>query len=220
MFNTSRCNNSDLDPCATGDAKRALRAIGIVRTFRRNQHIFECQHRCDWWYRIVSGAARKYQVQAHGRRQIVDVYLSSDFFGFSSTEEHKFSVQSIVEGTTVVCYPRTMMEALADSDPSVARLIRVGTCTAIERLEQQMLFVRTTSAAERVREFLLHFRDRLGQFGESDLVLPITRYDIADLLGLSPETVSRAFTDLRERGAISLCGPRHIAITRKGGGTD
>ncbi len=83
-----------------------------------------------------------------------------------------------------------------------------------------MLFVRTTSAAERVREFLLHFRDRLGQFGESDLVLPITRYDIADLLGLSPETVSRAFTDLRERGEISLWGPRHIAILRRGRGSD
>ncbi|MGT9983694.1 MULTISPECIES: helix-turn-helix domain-containing protein [Pseudomonadota] len=70
------------------------------------------------------------------------------------------------------------------------------------------------SAPERVRAFLVHFRDRIGRSGESDIALPITRYDIADLLGLSTETVCRAFTDLRERGAISLEGPRNVTIIR------
>ena len=35
-----------------------------------------------------------------------------------------------------------------------------------------------------------------------------------NLLGLSTETVCRAFTDLRERGAISLEGPRNVTIIR------
>lgn len=198
----------------TSKSPRDINSIGILRTFQRDQDIFETQHRCDSWYRVVSGATRKYHIRNDGRRQIADIHLPGDFFGFSSTDKHPYSVQAIVEGTIIACYPRAAIEALADSDPSIAQLIRVSTFAAIERLEQQILVVSTMSAPERVRAFLVHFRDRIGRSGENNLALPITRYDIADLLGLSTETVCRAFTELRERGSISLEGPRHVTIIR------
>jgi DNA-binding transcriptional ArsR family regulator len=42
--------------------------------------------------------------------------------------------------------------------------------------------------------------------------LPISRYDIADYLGLSVETVSRSLTSLKNRGLIALSGPRSVRI--------
>ncbi|WP_129608309.1 MULTISPECIES: helix-turn-helix domain-containing protein [Rhodoplanes] len=219
MFRSAGCADSDFRSSTIRNGKD-FHSISILRTFQRDQDVFECDHRCDWWYRIVSGATRKYRIRSDGRRQIADIHLPGDFFGFSSNEKHGFSVQAIVEGTTIACYPRGKTEALADSDPSIARFIRVNTFAAIERLEQQMLVVSTMSAPERVKAFLVHFRDRVGRSGEDDLALPITRYDIADLLGLSTETVCRAFTDLRERGAISLEGPRQVTIIRPGSGND
>jgi len=46
------------------------------------------------------------------------------------------------------------------------------------------------------------------------LALPISRYDIADILGISAETVCRASTDLQERGVISLQGLRRMISSR------
>ena len=43
-------------------------------------------------------------------------------------------------------------------------------------------------------------------------MLPMSRYDIADYLAISVETVSRAVTDLKQRNAISLAGSRHLRI--------
>ena len=40
----------------------------------------------------------------------------------------------------------------------------------------------------------------------------MSRYEIADYLGLSVETVSRSLTHLKERGAIKLIGPRSVWI--------
>lgn len=217
MFRSSGCADPELAQHTIRNRKD-IHSISILRTFQRDQDIFEYDQHCDWWYRIVSGATRKYRIRSDGRRQIADIHLPGDFFGFSSKANHGFSVQAIVEGTTIACYPRKTAEALADSDPAVARLIRVSTFAAIDRLEQQMLVVSTMSAPERVKAFLVHFRDRVGRVGEDGLALPITRYDIADLLGLSTETVCRAFTDLRERGAISLEGPRQVTIIRPGNG--
>ena len=42
--------------------------------------------------------------------------------------------------------------------------------------------------------------------------LPISRYDIADHLGIAVETVCRAITDLRRAGIIGFSSPRKIAI--------
>jgi CRP/FNR family nitrogen fixation transcriptional regulator len=39
-----------------------------------------------------------------------------------------------------------------------------------------------------------------------------SRYDIAEYLALSVETVSRSLTELRHGGLISLAGPRRVKI--------
>jgi CRP/FNR family nitrogen fixation transcriptional regulator len=48
------------------------------------------------------------------------------------------------------------------------------------------------------------------------VTLPISRYDIADYLALSVETVSRALTGLKRSGVIALAGPRQLRIVDRG----
>ena len=117
----------------------------------------------------------------------------------------------------IACYARQRVEALAEEDYATAREIRAQSFEALRRLEQQVLVIGTVTAQEKVRQFLLCFQDRFSTGTEGDLTLPISRYDIADMLGISAETVCRAFTDLRERGVISLHGPRHITIMQRHG---
>jgi CRP/FNR family nitrogen fixation transcriptional regulator len=46
--------------------------------------------------------------------------------------------------------------------------------------------------------------------------LPVSRYDIADYLAVSVETVCRSITDLQQRGVITLAGKRTIKILNRG----
>lgn len=192
-----------------------LQSLAHVRRFHREQDIYAQEERSDTWYRLVSGSARKYLMSADGRRQLVDIYLPGDFFGFTTHLHHKFAVQAIAEGTLVACYPRQRVEALADEDPATAHEIRTQCFEALGRLQDQMLVIGTMTAHEKVRAFLIYFHDRLSTGEDTGLSLPISRYDIADMLGISPETVCRAFTELQERGIISLQGPRRIKITQR-----
>jgi Crp-like helix-turn-helix domain len=48
------------------------------------------------------------------------------------------------------------------------------------------------------------------------IVLPMSRYDIADYLALSVGTVSRALTDLRQRRVIALAGTHEVTIVDRG----
>jgi hypothetical protein len=67
-------------------------------------------------------------------------------------------------------------------------------------------------APEKVGSFLLDMATRCACGPTDKLVLPMSRYDIADYLALSVETVSRAMTDLQQRGAIALTGTRRVTI--------
>ncbi|WP_378943189.1 cyclic nucleotide-binding domain-containing protein [Mesorhizobium sp. ANAO-SY3R2] len=196
-------------------SSEALRAISYVKHFKRDQEVFGQDERSDNWYGVVSGAVREYVVRSDGRRQIIDILLPGDFFGFTLRTHRWFGVQAVADDTTLECYPRQRVEALADIDPCAAKDIRARCFQAIERLEEQMLVVGTMTAQEKVRGFLSYFCDRMAVAQDDDAPLPISRYDIADMLGISVETVCRAFTDLQERGVITLQGPRRIKIVKR-----
>lgn len=197
-----------------------LRSLAKLRRFDREQDIYGQEVRSDTWYRVLSGSARKYLMRADGRRQLVDIYLPGDLFGFTAHLYHRFAVQAVADGTLIACYPRQRVEALALEDSETALEIRTQIFEALERLQEQLLVIGTMTAQEKVREFLVYFHHRISAGRDESLALPISRYDIADMLGISAETVCRAFTDLQERGVISLQGPRRIRITRRRGDQD
>ena len=95
------------------------------------------------------------------------------------------------------------------------RILRIGQVVIAElqrAQDQVMLVVRT--AQERVVGFLLEMSKR-SRDGDQ-IILPMSRQDIADYLGLTIETVSRALTQLKDAKMIALPTSRHIVLRDRG----
>jgi CRP/FNR family nitrogen fixation transcriptional regulator len=190
----------------------ALESLAMVTSFHRSQEICGQDQPAEHWYCIVSGAARRSVIRADGRRQIVDLLLPGDFFGFTARDEYDFTVEAVVEGARVATYPRCRIEMLADSDPRLARELRQVAFEALSRLQSQLMILGRITALEKVGSFILEMARRLSDGRGDSVVLPVSRYDIADYLAVSVETVSRSLTDLKHRGVISLSGTRKVKI--------
>ena len=190
----------------------ALEALAVASRFQRYEEIYPQQSSVGCWYRVISGAARRFILRADGRRQTVDLLLPGDFFGFGVRGMHAFTAEAIVADTVIARYPASRIETLAASDPCAARELSGIVVSAMSRLHSLLLILGRTTAEQKVGSFLLHMQERVGSGAVDGLVLPVTRYDVADYLALSVETVSRALTELKERGVISLSGPRRIGI--------
>jgi CRP-like cAMP-binding protein len=193
----------------------SLEALGITKQYRRDQEICSQMRPSKSWYRVTGGAARKFVLLSSGRRQILDLVLVGDFFDDYEQEEHDFAVEAVTEGTTVARYPHQRVEDLAGADPELACEIRRIGSEIRSRLEELVLILGRTTALEKVGCFLLLMSERPAVRQGDGVALPISRYDIADYLGLSVETVSRSLTDLKHRGLITLAGTRRITIINR-----
>ncbi|HEU0085253.1 MAG TPA: helix-turn-helix domain-containing protein [Bradyrhizobium sp.] len=166
------------------------------------------------WYYVILGAVRRCAVRSDGRRQIVDLMLPGDFF-FVSDSQNEATIEAIVENTAIASYSGQRVEGLADHDREFARELRRIAFQSLARSEAQLLVIGRVTALEKVGAFLLlldgRVSDRRGQ-----VELPISRYDIADYLAVSVETVCRAFTELQQRGVIALTGKRTVRILDSG----
>jgi CRP/FNR family nitrogen fixation transcriptional regulator len=189
-----------------------LDSLGSSSRYERDQEVYREESPIGYWYRLISGAARRYAVRPDGRRQIVDVLLPGDVFGFGNRGKHAFCAEAIADGTVVARYPLPRIQALAASEPEAAQELRELVLKSMERLHSLLLILGRTTAEEKVGCFLLLMQRRVGCGPTGHLVLPLTRYDVADYLALSVETVSRCLTALKQRGVISLSGPRQIGI--------
>jgi CRP/FNR family nitrogen fixation transcriptional regulator len=174
--------------------------------------LYEAGDAADAWYRLIAGAACESVQTVSGERQIVDFLLPGDLVGFCSEPRYESSVAVIADGTVFARYPRRQAEELASVDAEVAQAVRQRAFESISRLQSRIVLLGRTNSLEKVSAFLLEMAARTPAGESGDLLLPMSRYDIADYLAMAVETVSRALTTLKARGAISIEGPRHVRI--------
>src|SRR6516164_4583364 len=165
--------------------------------YRRGAEIFGESEPADYVYQVAEGAVRSYKLLSDGRRQIGAFHLVGD--------------------TIVRLVKRISLEQVAEADALVARDLLSMTTSNLQHAENHMLLLGRKTSLERVAAFLLEMDRRLSPAGV--MALPMYRRDIADYLGLTLETVSRALSCLHEKGIIDFVGQtqRQIVLRNRSG---
>lgn len=160
---------------------------------------------------VLGGAVRKFAVGPNGRRQIIDLIVTGDFLGFAPADP-AFLLEAVSNDTRMASFARDQIDELGARFPAVSAMMQTCAADAIHRLEHHLLVQSRITAREKVAAYLAAITRRMKRSRKNTIVLPVTRYDIADHLGIAVETVSRTMTVLRRRGSIALRTPRDIEI--------
>jgi CRP/FNR family nitrogen fixation transcriptional regulator len=189
----------------TGELGGLARAEIILSEFKYNHgaEIFGEAEPAEYVYQVIDGAVRSYKLLSDGRRQIGAFHLVGDIFGLENGPVHRFTAEAIVD-TTVRLAKRASLEHVAETDALVARDLLSMTTTNLQHAEEHMLLLGRKTSLERVAAFLLEMDGRLTAAGV--MALPMNRRDIADYLGLTLETVSRALSCLHGKGILGFLG--------------
>lgn len=187
-------------------------STAVVKKGRRGQEISSQCAEAAYFFFVISGLVRKFAIQPDGHRRIVNLLLPGDIVSLDARLDEDFILEAAVDNTVVVGYTRRRVEEMISADPEFGREIQDMVLRSLARLERQLLIIGRITAIEKVAGFLLEFASRISDGHANSITLPITRYDIADFIGISPETVCRCMTELTRRGAIALPRPREVKI--------
>lgn len=158
-------------------------------------------------YEVLEGGVILFKLLPDGRRQIIEVLGVGDVFGLSATDVSDVAAEALTAVRVVVYDKRTIDTEAPLRDRLFARL-RQQMCA----LHDHALLLGRKSAQERVATFIMRLVPNRGGFacagpvkgeGATRVDLAMTRQEIADYLGLTIETVSRAFSSLRRDGVIA-----------------
>ncbi len=184
--------------------------------YKKGTEIFGEAEPADYLCQVIEGAVRSHKLLSDGRRQIGAFHLAGDIFGLENGEFHRFTAEAIID-TTVHLMKRQSLERVASADVAIVRNMLRMTTDNLQHAENHMLLLGRKTSLERVAAFLLEMDRRLTAAGI--MALPMNRRDIADYLGLTLETVSRALSALRKEGLIKFLGQtqREIVVINPAG---
>ena len=178
------------------------------RPLQKGEHLFNAGAPLLHLFAIRSGTLKTYLLSSEGEEQITGFHLPGEVLGLDGLDHFSHPSFAVALETSMVCsIPLARLEELAGSMPRLrAELLRVMS-QAIHADHQQLGLTRK-AAEERLAAFLLELSQRFRARGYSaqSFILPMSRCEIANYLGLTSETVSRLLARYRERGLVEIHG--------------
>ncbi len=169
---------------------------------------------------LIAGMLKMTAFADDGREQIVGLLYPGDFIGRPQSGELLFSIMALTD-SDLCLFPRAAFQTMLDDHIAMERLLLRRTMLALDEARQRMLLLGRGTAAEKLAGFLLEMAARFGAVPDAEgsvtIDLPLSRGQIADVLGLTIETVSRQMTHFRIAGLIDLPGGRSVTIRDRAG---
>ncbi|WP_414475645.1 Crp/Fnr family transcriptional regulator [Microvirga sp. M2] len=183
-----------------------------------NQALFSAGEACHSLYLLASGLVRVFDTLADGRRHITDFARPGDLLPMLDEGAYWQNAEAVVP-SRAYAVSRQHFRELVERHPSLACQLNGMIRASLHAANRRQVLLGCLSALERVACFLIMAaRHSAGRGGPGNTVeLLMSRYDIADYLGLTVETVSRTLTRLKQHGQIRLPTPQEIEIVDKAG---
>ena len=146
-----------------------------------------------------------------GRRAITDFMVPGEVLHAHGSGNRKGREISASSDFVLCLVPNLEAEFDAADCNCLERYIHSDAVSHIEALRDRIAALARLDPTERLAHLLLGIRERLNPEGRR-ISLPFSRNDIADLLGMRTETVSRSLLALEQASLIRRNGPKTIEI--------
>ncbi len=200
----ARCDDSELDK---------LEKIKSYRSFKSGQTIIWRGDDLTHVSSVVSGIATLSKTLDDGRMQMVGLLLPSDFIGRPGRDTLDFDVTAASD-VTLCSFERKPFERLLVETPHISQRLVEMAMDELDAARDWMVLLGRKTAREKLASFvqMLVHRSHIEGTAIPELVLPLTREDIASYLGLTLETVSRQFTQFRKDGIVEFKDRRNFKV--------
>ena len=176
--------------------------------------LFEFGDAMDAVHVVLQGTLKTVTHDESGVERITSFVRRGEVVGFEHTSDGRHAAEAVtLEPSVVLALPVAGLEAMAMDDPTLLRLWWRSCAEPMERHAAQLVLLARRLVHERLEQFLWSLVEtrELGADSSPRLHLAMGRGEIANYLGMTNESVSRAFAKLVADGRIRVRG-RHVDL--------
>lgn len=184
------------------------------RPFKKGDHLYRQNDPFKSVFAVRSGSFKSYILSDGGQGRVTGFFLPGEIIGMDgiASKHYANSIQSL-EHSSICEIPFSQLEKLSHQLPNLQHHFFAILGNEIAKDQQIHTLLCSYTAEERTASFLLGLSARYARVSLSPVrfLLPMTRGDIGEYLGLTVETVSRIFTGLQRKELIKVSN-REIEI--------
>ncbi len=192
--------------CSSRSNAALSRIIDIKGPYPSGKRIITSGQPAHAIYIVHSGTVKCERVSVNGGKHVIGFYLSGDLFGCEDlgAEQHSYDAVALQESWVCkICIEK--LENLFPEYPDLQHCFFSRIAERIRSSERLLTDSFTMNAKYRLKGFLHEFyvrSSRRGNLTGHSILLPMYKVDLANHLGISPETLSRLLRELEKDGAI------------------
>ncbi len=201
------------------EALAPLAAQGLQRTLARGDVLIRAGDRAPLCANIQRGLMKISSINPAGDEVIVGLLWPGDFVGtpFLAAGPAPHDVVALT-AVSLCLFPQGAIERSMTDHPVMERQLLTRALAELGQVRGALSRMARATALARVAGFIAETARRGDGCGRHDgdrvaeIELPLSRGEMADLLGLTIETVSRQITQLKAAGVIAVPGGRRVVI--------
>lgn len=196
--------------CAmTGPHHSRLEQSKRGRKLLPGEALFHQGDPADGVYCIESGLVGLFRVDENGSSVLMALAHPGDIVGYRAViagGEHLSGAEMLKPGRACFISAATVARLMTESPLLATKFLRHA-LRDLEEVENRVFKNQTLPARSRLADLLVGFQARYGKRGTDgvfNIELPVSRKNMAAILGVRPETLSRAVRDLEDDGIASF----------------
>jgi CRP/FNR family cyclic AMP-dependent transcriptional regulator len=200
----------------TSDELRQVLDNIVIKNFKKNEIILHEENTSQFMYIILDGEAKVVQSTDTGKEIIMSVHQSGDFFGELSLIDGKTAPAAVCatrDSVTAIISKQDFFALLLGQNKVLENLLRI-LCSRLRESMKKIQILNFNNAAQRIKMLFLLLSETYGEQSANGTTLKIRliHQDIADMTGLTRETVTRILDKWRRSGEIQVLKNKFILL--------
>lgn len=201
------------------DSLQRVAAIMSEKIYSRKSIVFHEGDHGDTLYIIKNGRIKIAKVAMDGREKTLTILQGGDFFGEMAIFDNlprSATAEALDNDVHLFAISKGDFERLINENPSIALRIMKDLTRRIRQINQQVEDLAFKDVHGRVASTLFQLLEIEEQNAGRPLTsLRMTHQDLANMVGSSRETVTRALNRLQNEGAIAISHQRIEVLDRE-----
>ena len=201
------------------DELHQIRKHIILRDYGKHQTILHEEETSEFMYIIIKGKVKISRTGRDGKEAILSMHGSGEFFGELSLIDGRTTPASViaVEHSTVAIISKSHFYSLIYTQRKVLENLLKILCSRLRESWQKIEMLNFNDASQRLKMLLNMLSETYGEKTREGMVLRVRliHQDMADMTGLTRETVTRVLDKWKKSGEIDILRSKYIRLNQE-----